>query len=278
MHSSLAHSAARRVQVKLSSTWRSSAPPVARKEPFDLAIQHALQAVLVSPHFLFRRERLNPDPGPRLTRGLRAGFAALLFSLGKHARQNVAGTGGAGQASGSRNAEGTGDAHPHSRHPRRDEDKVRIVPDAKLAEFATRFVEQWLGTRELGRDIRPDPKLFPQYQDAEIQAAIRYQPILFFQELMASNLSLLNLLDSKFTFLNSALDRHYGLKIPKLRQQPTKQDLPDEQPSRRTAGHGGGRGRIVVPQSHQPGPPWQMGARSAAWHSASATSAECAGA
>jgi hypothetical protein len=111
---------------------------------------------------------------------------------------------------------------------RRDQDKVRIIPDAKLTEFATRFVEQWLGTRELGRDIRPDPKLFPQYGDAELQAAIRYEPILFFQELITSNLSLLNLIDSKFTFLNSAMVRHYGLNIPKLRQQPTKQEVPPD--------------------------------------------------
>ncbi len=60
-----------------------------------------------------------------------------------------------------------------------------------------------------------------------MQAAIRYEPILFFQELLASNLSLLNLLDSKFTFVNNALNRHYELKITGLRQQPTKHDLPE---------------------------------------------------
>ena len=170
------------------------------------------------------------------------------------------------------------DAYPDGGTQRRDEDKVRIVPDAKLTEFATRFVEQWLGTRELGRDIRPDPKLFPQYYDAEIQAAIRYEPILFFQEIMASNLSLLNLIDSKFTFLNSALNRHYGLDIPKAAPAADEAGSPGEQPSRRTAGHGCGRGRIVLSQSHQPGTPRQMGAGSAARHSASAAAAECAGA
>jgi hypothetical protein len=69
--------------------------------------------------------------------------------------------------------------------------------------------------------------LFKTYYDAELQAAIRYQPILFFNEVMASNLSLLNLLDSKFTFLNGALSRHYGLQMTGLRQQPVKTDLPD---------------------------------------------------
>src|SRR5204863_2634713 len=108
----------------------------------------------------------------------------------------------------------------------RDEDKVRVVMDGKLHEFAVRFTEQWLGTRELGRDIRPDPVLFKQYYDAELQAAIRYQPILFFQELLASNLSLLNLLDSNFTFVNTSLNRLYGFNMTGLRQQPVKKDLP----------------------------------------------------
>src|SRR5204863_7350989 len=99
---------------------------------------------------------------------------------------------------------------------RKDEDKVRVVSDGKLTEFATRFIEQWLGTRELGRDIKPDPTLFRQYYDTELQAGIRYQPVLFFQELLASNLSLLILLDSNFTFVNDSLNRRYGRRFTGL--------------------------------------------------------------
>src|SRR5436305_12451376 len=79
----------------------------------------------------------------------------------------------------------------------------RMLKDGKSREFAERFVSQWLGTRELGRDIKPDEKLFPEYYDAEIQAAIRYEPVLFFQEILAKNLSLLNLIDSKFSILTN---------------------------------------------------------------------------
>jgi hypothetical protein len=110
---------------------------------------------------------------------------------------------------------------------RRKDDPTRIVYDGKLTEFASRFTEQWLGTRELGRDIKPDPKLFPEYYDAELQSAFRYEPILFFQEVIASDLSLLNLLDSKFTFVNNVLNRFYGLNIQKLRQQPVMRELPE---------------------------------------------------
>jgi hypothetical protein len=199
----------------------------ARKEPFSEAIQHALQAVLVSPHFLFRREQPNPNPSPRPLGDYEIASRLSYFLWGSMPDKALFELASQGKLQDPEVLKAQVTRILTAGTAKRDEDKVRIVPDAKLTEFATRFVEQWLGTRELGRDIRPDPKLFPQYSDAELQAAIRYEPILFFQELIASNLSLLNLIDSKFTFLNSAMVRHYGLNIPKLRQQPTKQDLPE---------------------------------------------------
>ena len=104
-----------------------------------------------------------------------------------------------------------------------------MLKDSRTREFAERFVEQWLGTRELGRDIKPDRTLFPMYYDAETQSAIRYEPILFFQELLAQDMSLLDLLDSSFTILTNKLQRHYGLTLPdKLGQQPKRVELPED--------------------------------------------------
>jgi len=103
----------------------------------------------------------------------------------------------------------------------------RMLKDGKSREFAERFVSQWLGTRELGRDIKPDEKLFPEYYDAEIQAAIRYEPVLFFQEILAKDLSLLNLIDSKFSILTNKLSKFYGFTIKGATQQPKVLDLPE---------------------------------------------------
>jgi hypothetical protein len=198
-----------------------------RKQPFDQAIQHTLQAVLVSPHFLFRRERPNADPAPRLLGDYEVASRLSYFLWGSMPDRILFDLAAQGKLQDPEVLKAQVTRLLSGATVRRDGDKVRVVADAKLTEFTSRFVEQWLGTRELGRDIRPDPALFPQFSDAEIRAAIRYEPILFFQEVIASNLSLLTLLDSNFTFLNSALTRHYGLNIPKLRQQPTKQDLPE---------------------------------------------------
>ena len=98
------------------------------------------------------------------------------------------------------------------------EQVARMLKDNKSTEFAESFVEQWLGTRELGRDIKPDKKLFPEYYDEEIASGMRYEPILFFQEILANNLSLLNLIDSKFSVLSNKLAKFYGFpnKDPRM--------------------------------------------------------------
>jgi uncharacterized protein DUF1588/uncharacterized protein DUF1592/uncharacterized protein DUF1587/uncharacterized protein DUF1585/uncharacterized protein DUF1595 len=198
----------------------------ARKEPFDESIVYALQGVLISPHFLFRRERPNPDPQPRLLDDYEIASRLSYFIWGSLPDKTLFDLAAQGKLKDPAVLKEQATRLLNGGTPSRDEDKVRVVLDGKLAEFATRFIEQWLGTRELGRDIKPDPKLFPEYYDAELQAAIRFQPILFFQELLASNLSLLNLIESNFTFVNTTLNRHYKLNMTGLRQQPFKRDLP----------------------------------------------------
>jgi hypothetical protein len=198
-----------------------------RKESFDESILYTLQAVLVSPHFLFRKERPNPDPAPRLLGDYEIASRLSYFLWGSMPDRTLMDLAAQGKLKDPEVLKEQVTRLLFGGTARKDGDKVRIVSDGKLTEFATRFIEQWLGTRELGRNIRPDPKLFPQYYNAELQAAIRYEPILFFQEILSSNLSLLNLLDSKFSFVNDTLNRHYGLNLAKLRQQPVKTDLPE---------------------------------------------------
>lgn len=199
----------------------------ARKESFDESILFALEVVLVSPQFLFRLERRNPNPEPRLLGDYELASRLSYFLWGSMPDQTLLDLAAQGKLQDPATLKEQVVRLLHGGTRRQDEDRVRIVSDGKVNEFAVRFVEQWLGTRELGRDIKPDARLFPEYQDLELQSAIRYEPILFFQELLASNLSLLNLLDSKFTMLNTKLQRHYGFRIANLRQQHSRVDLPE---------------------------------------------------
>jgi uncharacterized protein DUF1592/uncharacterized protein DUF1588/uncharacterized protein DUF1585/uncharacterized protein DUF1587/uncharacterized protein DUF1595 len=176
----------------------------------DEAILFALQGVLISPHFLFRLEEPNPSPEARVADGYAIASRLSYFLWGTMPDESLlcmAGDGGL-QDPAMLNSE-----------------IARMLKDERSREFAVQFVEQWLGTRELGRDILPDPTLFPEYQDSDLRAAIRYEPILFFQEILAENHSLLALLDSEFTYVNSKLKRFYGLEGEKLRQQPVHFDL-----------------------------------------------------
>ena len=75
---------------------------LARKQgdPFEEGIATALEAVLVSPKFLYRIERDQPCRRPGAGRSrepVRAGFAPLLLPLEQHARCGIAGRGPARQ-------------------------------------------------------------------------------------------------------------------------------------------------------------------------------------
>lgn len=179
---------------------------------YEAAILHALQGVLMSPHFLFRLEDPNPGAAPREVDDFAMASRLSYFLWGSMPDDALFKLAAEGKL----------------RDPNvLSEQAIRMLKDAKTRDFTEQFVEQWLNTRELGRDIKPDAKLFPSYYDKEIQSAIHYEPILFFQELLAENLSLLNLIDSKFTILTNKLQRHYGIKLTEtLRQQPKRVELP----------------------------------------------------
>src|SRR5206468_9332753 len=100
----------------------------------------------------------------------------------------------------------------------------RMLKDRKTRESVESFVEQWLGTRELGRNVKPDPKL-NRYTN-ELEWALKQEPVLFVQYVLAENRPLLELLDADYTFVDSKLARHYGIRAENLKQQLTKVDLP----------------------------------------------------
>ncbi|MDA1234004.1 MAG: DUF1592 domain-containing protein [Acidobacteria bacterium] len=181
--------------------------------PYDEAISFALQGVLMSPQFLFRVEQPNVNPQPQLVSDYELATRISYFLWGSMPDQelfDMAASGGL-------------------RDPDYLHNKVLcMLDDERSYEFAERFVEQWLGTRELGRDIQPDQNLFPVYDDAELQAAIRHEPILFFQDVLAGERSLLELIDSNFTFLNNKLQKHYGFHIKDLGQNPKRMEVPED--------------------------------------------------
>lgn len=186
----------------------------ARGESFDEAISYALQAVLISPNFLFRIEQPNSTGKQRQVPPyeLASRLSYFLWGSGPDAQLM-------------RFAKEDRFADPNILA----EEAIRLLRAERSREFAENFVEQWLSTRELGRDIKPDAKMFPDYYESEVESGIRYEPILFVHEILTDNHSLLNLIDSNWTVMATRLQKYYNLpKTEGLRQQPRRVLLPPD--------------------------------------------------
>ncbi|MCS7023482.1 MAG: DUF1592 domain-containing protein [Bryobacteraceae bacterium] len=190
----------------------------ARKQgqPFENAIFFALRAALVSPRFLFRIEPPQYGSGPQPLDGYTLASRISYFLWGSMPDEflfDVAASGKLHEPAVLKEIVG------------------RMLRHDRSLNFAQRFVEQWLRTRDLERDKAPDAKLFPQYAvDEELRSDIRNQPVLFFRELLVRDLSLLNLIESSQTIATSNLAKHYNVNFPidKSRsKQPQWVDVPE---------------------------------------------------
>ena len=86
----------------------------------------------------------------------------------------------------------------------------RMLRDPRADALAENFAEQWLQTRFLGGST-PDPDIFPGF-DAELREAMRQETRLFFSDIVRENRSVLEFIDSDFTWVNGRLARHYGIE------------------------------------------------------------------
>lgn len=86
----------------------------------------------------------------------------------------------------------------------------RMLKDSKATAFTQNFTGQWLSLRDLDF-TEPDPSLYPEYCEL-LRISMAQETRLFFQEILDRNLSLVNFVDSDFTFLNGRLAAHYNIK------------------------------------------------------------------
>jgi hypothetical protein len=91
----------------------------------------------------------------------------------------------------------------------------RMLRDQRSEALTENFVGQWLDLRKLG-DMPPDPEQNRSYYEDDLETAMRQETRLFFRHVLDGNRSILEFVDSDYTFLNSALARHY--QIPGVTQ------------------------------------------------------------
>jgi hypothetical protein len=86
----------------------------------------------------------------------------------------------------------------------------RMLADPKAAALADNFAAQWLNLRLLDRK-KPDAERFPTVDD-ELLDAMRRETLMFVTAVIREDRSILDFIDGRFTFLNGPLARHYGIK------------------------------------------------------------------
>lgn len=185
------------------------------------AITFALEAALVSPKFLFLWEQphLNSEPIEITQYEMASRLSYFLWaSMPDQELMNLA-------AEGKLHDEEVLAKQVKRMVASRIDDRGHRH-DAKVRSFAGSFVEQWLGTRALGRELKPDEAIVGRF-DSELEGGMKYEPVFFFEDLLAENGSLLNWIDSDFTYANSRLARHYGMKGT-FREQPRRVSLPED--------------------------------------------------
>jgi hypothetical protein len=85
----------------------------------------------------------------------------------------------------------------------------RMLKDGRSRALVDNFAAQWLELRNLDA-FAPDPDLFPSFDDP-LRKAMRKETELFFEHVLRQDRSILDFLDADYTFVNARLARHYGL-------------------------------------------------------------------
>jgi hypothetical protein len=83
----------------------------------------------------------------------------------------------------------------------------RMLQDPKADALVQNFGGQWLNLRNLD-DITPDPQQFAGFDD-DLRDSMRRETELLFAAVMREDRSIIDFLDSDFTFLNGRLAKHY---------------------------------------------------------------------
>lgn len=169
----------------------------AKEGGFELGIRTALEAILVSPHFIFRLEQIpaSAKPGQKVALSgadLASRLSFFLWgtppdeTLIAEARKGTLAT-TAGLAAVTK----------------------RMLADPRAEALATRFASQWLRLQDIEK-VHPDALQFPDFHEQLSDAMVR-ETQLFFHSLVREDRSVLDLFTANYTYLNQALAEHYGI-------------------------------------------------------------------
>jgi mono/diheme cytochrome c family protein len=165
---------------------------------FETGIRMAVQMILVSPEFLFRMEFDPSDVTPgeaypisNLDLATRLSFF-LWSSIPDEELLSLAEQG-------------------RLKDPAILNQQIkRMMLDPRSQSLVTNFAGQWLFLRNM-EQVLPDPLAFPDF-DINLQQALQKETELLIESMLHEDRSIVDLLDSDYTFVNERLARHYDIE------------------------------------------------------------------
>ena len=163
--------------------------------PLEARVQVVIQAVMVSPHFLFRWELDGAPSNPKAIRRLNeyelaSRLAFFIWSSGPDDRLLDLAAKGA-------------------LRKQLESEVQRMLADSRAEALVENFAGQWLQLRNLDI-VRPDKNLFPVYTP-ELREDMRRETELLFVDVLRENRPLTELLTARYSFVNERLAALYGL-------------------------------------------------------------------
>jgi len=170
----------------------------AAKGGFETGVRGALEAILASPHFIFRLERAPTDArsgGTYRVADVDLASRLSFFIWGLPPDKELL------DAASRRELSSAAGLEKHAR---------RMLADPRSEGLADRFAAQWLRLQDVEK-VHPDPNFYPNF-DENLAENMRTETRLFFASLIKDDRSILDLLTADYTFLNERLARHYGYR------------------------------------------------------------------
>lgn len=165
---------------------------------FDVGVRTALEAMLASPHFVFRFEEAPTDVEAGSTyriadEDLASRLSFFLWGLPPD-----------------------GELMELAEQGRLSDERVlesqvrRMLSDPRSEALSTRFAAQWLRLQDLEK-VHPDVRFYPNFHQQLGDAMLR-ETELFFNSLVQEDRSMFDLYTADYTFVNETLARHYGIE------------------------------------------------------------------
>ncbi len=164
---------------------------------FEGGVRLALQAIMASPHFIFRMEQAPADVRPgEIYEIADSDLASRLsfFLWGAPPDEELIRVAQKGDLSKDRELE---------------KQVRRMLADPRAEALASRFAAQWLRLQDLD-NIRPDALSYP-YYDQTLADAMHRETEMLFDHIRTENRPITELLTADYTFVNERLARHYGM-------------------------------------------------------------------